>query len=624
MCGIIGYIGKCPAAPILMEGLSRMEYRGYDSAGLAVVTDNRIAVFKSNGRVSALKEKIAEQTISGFLGIAHTRWATHGVPSNVNAHPHGDCRGEIFVVHNGIIENYLALKKQLMAEGHVFVSETDTEVLAHLIEKYYAQASVGTEHRSVRIAEGQHSVLSLQTAVQQALKQVTGAYGIAVVTKHDPHHIVAARFGSPLIVGVGQDELIVASDLTAILPLTQKVVYLEDGEMVVLSENKYTITDLENHQKNPKAQTVDWSLEAAEKGGFEHFMLKEIFEQPEAIQNSIRGRIVEAEGMAKFGGLQDVEQKIRTIDRLIIVGMGTARLAGFVGKYMMEEYAGIPVELEYGAEFAYKKSPFSSHTALLVISQSGETKDNLVALQEAKHKSLLTLGIVNVTGSSIARETDAGVYNHIGPEIAVASTKAIISQLVILALLTVYLGRMRGMSAVTGQRIVREIKNLPDSVDRILDTAETIKIIAEKYKNYNNFFFLGRKYNFPIALEGALKLKEVAYVHAEGYNGGEMKHGPIALIDENFPVLVIAPSDSVYGHIREIKARGAKVIAIATEGNEEIKQFTDDVIYIPKTLEMLTPILSVIPLQLFAYYTAVARGTDVDKPRNLAKSVTVE
>lgn len=597
-----------------MEGLTRMEYRGYDSAGLVVIDKNRAKFFKEKGRVAALKGKIAGQDLSGSLGIAHTRWATHGEPSERNAHPQCDCQGKIFVVHNGIIENYQALKDQLIQEGHKFASDTDTEVLAHLIEK--------------QVTSDKEQVTSLAQAVREALKKITGAYGIAVVSSDDPDHIVAARFGSPLVLGIGQDELVIASDLTAILPLTSKVVYLDDGEMVTLNREKYTITDLENREKNHQAQNIDWTMEAAEKGGYEHFMLKEIMEQPQAVVNSIRGRLVEKEGTVKLGGLERANGRLNDLDRLVIVGMGTARNAGLVGEYMLEEYAGLPVEVEYASEFAYRKPLLTASTAVLAISQSGETADTIMALKEAKRKGILTLGIINVTGSTVARENDAGVYNHIGPEIAVASTKAFVSQVVILSLLSVYFGRRKDMSLVTGQRIINELEDLPEKIDCILDIAETIKPIAEKYKSAKHFFFLGRKYNFPVALEGALKLKEIAYVHAEGYNGAELKHGPIAMLDENFPVVIIIPTDSVYekniNHIKEIKARGARVIAVATEGNEEIKKLVDDVIYIPKTLEMLTPILSVIPLQLFAYYMAVARGCDVDKPRNLAKSVTVE
>jgi glucosamine--fructose-6-phosphate aminotransferase (isomerizing) len=618
MCGIVGYIGKKEAVPILMEGLSRMEYRGYDSAGLVVIGKKKPKLAKTAGRVEKLKVKIEGQDFAGNLGIAHTRWATHGRPTDANAHPHADCKGEIFVVHNGIVENYQQLKDWLISEGHKFTSDTDTEVLAHLIEQNYFFLGKGKS----KAVEG------LATAVRGALKKVIGAYGIAVVSAKEPETLVVAKLGSPLVLGIGEKEFIVASDVTAIMPVTQKVVYLEDGEMAVIHSADYAITDLENHLKEKIAQQIEWTMEAAQKGGFEHFMLKEIFEQPEAVKNSIRGRTIAEEGLAKLGGLQDVQEKLKTIDRLFIVAMGTARNAALVGEYMLEEYANLPVEVEFGGEFAYRKAPFTPKTALLAISQSGETKDTLIAVQEAKRKGLLTLGIVNVIGSSIAREVEAGVYNHIGPEIAVASTKAFVSQLTILALLTLYLGRQRFMSRVMGERIIAAIKDLPNLTDKVLDTAEAIKTIAEKYKNYEHFLYLGRKYNFPIALEGALKLKEIAYVHAEGYNGGEMKHGPIALIDDRFPSLIIAPSDSVYAknvnHIKEIKAREGKVIAVATEGNEEIRKLVDDVIYIPKTLEMLTPILSVIPLQLFAYYIAVARGCDVDKPRNLAKSVTVE
>jgi len=614
MCGIVGYIGKREAAPILMEGLSRMEYRGYDSAGIAVAQKDGIKFFKDKGRVSVLQDKIKDQDLSSRLGIAHTRWATHGIPSQKNAHPHCDCKGEIFVAHNGIIENYQTLKDQLIKEGHKFSSDTDTEVLAHLIEKYQ---NVGTRHG-----------VSLQDAVQQALKQVTGAYGIAVISAKDPGALVAARFGSPLVIGIGEQEYVVASDLTAVLPVTQKVIYLEDGEMITLREGQYFISDLENQIKEKQSQNIEWTIEAAEKGGFEHFMLKEIFEQSAALVNSIRGRTILDEGMVKLGGLERVNKRLDNVDRLIIVGMGTARNAGLVGEYMLEEYAEIPVEVEFASEFAYRKPLLTPTTAVLAISQSGETADTLMALKEAKRKNILTLGIVNVTGSTIARETDAGVYNHIGPEIAVASTKAFVSQVAILSLLSIYFGRKKEMSLVTGQRIIKEIKDLSEKMDCILNTAEAIKAIAQKYKDSHHFFYLGRKYNFPVALEGALKLKEIAYIHAEGYNGAELKHGPIAMLDENFPVIIIIPTDSVYekniNHIKEIKARGGSVIAIATEGNEEIKKLADDVIYIPKTLEMLTPILSAIPLQLFAYYVAVARGCDVDKPRNLAKSVTVE
>jgi glutamine---fructose-6-phosphate transaminase (isomerizing) len=608
MCGIVAYIGKREASSILMEGLSRMEYRGYDSAGIVVVEEGKAQYHKAKGRVAALVEKIENKKLISHTGIAHTRWATHGAPSDANAHPHVDCKSEFFVVHNGIIENYGKIKESLIKEGHKFKSETDTEVLPHLIEKYYKG--------------------NLAEAVRSALKKVTGAYGIAVVSTKEPDTFIAAKFGSPLVLGLGSDEYIVASDVTAILPVTQKVVYFDDGEMVIVKKDGYEITDLNKRHKEKATEQIEWNMEAAEKAGFPHFMLKEIFEQPEAIKNSIRGRLIVSEGDVKLGGLQDVQEKLRGIDRLIVLAMGSAKIAGMVGKYMIEEYAGLPVEVEFASEFSYKKTPFQKKTAVLFVSQSGESADTLIAVKEATKKGLLTLGIVNVIGSSISRETKAGVYNHIGPEIAVAATKSQLSQMTIFALLSIYLGRQRDMTIGTGQRIIKEIKNLPSSIDAILDTADAIKKIAKKFKDAEHYYFLGRKYNYPIALEGALKLKEISYIHAEGFNSAEMKHGPIALIDKTAPIVVIAPTDSVYeknvGHIKELKARGGKVIAIATQGNEEIAEIADHVIYIPKTLEMLTPILAAVPLQLLAYYTAVARGTDVDKPRNLAKSVTVE
>lgn len=608
MCGIVGYVGKKSAPPILLDGLGRLEYRGYDSSGIAVLSGGRITCIKARGRVRQLLERSETIPIESHAGIAHTRWATHGEPNEKNAHPHSDCKSEVFVCHNGIIENYRAIKKQLSAEGHIFLSDTDTEVIPHLIEKFYTG--------------------DLVRAVQEALHTVIGAYGIAVIHARHPDMLIAARVGSPLVIGVGNDEHIVASDVTAVLPLTREVIYLEDGEMAVIDGRTLSITDLFNQSKTKKCEHVEWSLDSAEKQGYEHFMLKEIMEQPDAVTNSIRGRILLEDGSSKLGGFDSVQERLRGLDRLVITGMGTARNAGLVGEYMLEAHAEIPVEVEFASEFGYRKSPLSDRTAFLAISQSGETMDTCIALREAKRKGLLTLGIVNVTGSSIARETDAGVYNHIGPEIAVASTKAFISQVTLFALLTVYLGRMRSMSRATGASILSALVDMPALVRTVLQSAPAIQRAAKAYARYDHFFFLGRGYNFPVALEGALKLKEIAYVHAEGYNGGEMKHGPIALIDDAFPSMVIAPFDSAYdknaSHIQELKVRGGRVIAIATEGNDEIGSIADDVLYIPKTHEMLTPILSVIPLQLFAYYVAIERGCDVDKPRNLAKSVTVE
>jgi glucosamine--fructose-6-phosphate aminotransferase (isomerizing) len=554
------------------------------------------------GKISEAENELSSFKVEGNIGQAHTRWATTGRVSNENAHPHFDCRKEFFVVHNGIIENYQILKEKLIKEGHKFNSETDTEVLCHLIEEYFNG--------------------NLEEAMRKALREVRGAYAIAVISKKDPQKIVAAKLSSPLILGINSEEFLVASDPAALITRTRQIVHLDDNEIAVLKPDNFFIL------KEKPIEMIEWTPEEAEKGGYPHFMLKEIMEQPESLRNSQRGRIILEEGMAKLGGLESVKEKLRKIERLIIVACGTAYHAGLVGEYMLEEYAKIPVEVEIASEFRYKKPILDKKTAVLAISQSGETADTLAAIKEAKEKGIMTLGIVNVVGSSIARETEAGVYNHCGPEIGVASTKAFTSQLEILALWTLFLGRQREMSLVIGQRIAKEILRIPDLVKEILKNYSQIEMLAKKYKDFENFLFIGRKYNFPIALEGALKLKEIAYLNAQGYGAGEMKHGPLALIDENFPTIAICPSDSVYdkmiSNIEEIKARKGKVIAIATEGNEEIKNLVDDVIYIPKTLEMLTPILSVIPLQLLAYYMAVLRVYDPDKPKNLAKSVTVE
>ena len=609
MCGIAGYIGKNRACPILIDGLRRLEYRGYDSAGFALAEDGGVVILKAVGRVEELEKQVGERDFLGTAGIAHTRWATHGKPSKENAHPHVDCRQEIFLVHNGIIENYKELKESLKKRGHRFSSETDSEVIAHLIEEYYGEDS-------------------LEEAVRKALLKATGTYGIAVLSQREPNKIVAARKGSPLILGVGKDEFIIASDVAAIIRYTERVVYLNDGEMVVIGRDGYEVSNLERTRIDKRVDRIDWSVEKAEKQGFAYFMLKEIFEQPEAIKNAIRGRVLSADGNVKLGGLDDVRERLREINRLVIVACGTAYHAGLVGKYMLEEYAGIRADIEYGSEFRYRKPILDSKTAVLAVSQSGETADTLAAVKEAKNKGVLALGIVNAVGSTIARETDAGIYNHAGPEIGVASTKAFTSQLSILALLTAFLGRQREMSCVTGKRILNELAEIERHIKTILKQAKEIEKIARKYSGFNNFLYLGRKYNYPIALEGALKIKEIAYVHAEGYPFGEMKHGSIALIDENFPSIAIVTKDSVYektiSGVQEIKARGGKIIAIATSGDKEIKKLVDDVIYIPKTLEMLTPMISVVPLQLLAYYFGVQKGLDVDKPRNLAKSVTVE
>ncbi len=610
MCGIIGYIGNKNAASVGLDGLKRLEYRGYDSAGMASFSKTgRIYCDKLAGRVANLEEKIQGKNIDSNLAILHTRWATHGKPTVKNAHPHWDCKKEIFVVHNGIIENYKILKDKLEKEGHIFTSDTDTEVLAHLIEKFYSN-------------------YSLEEAVRKALKLVKGTYGIAVISKKEPNKIVVAKNSSPLLVGIGEDEYIIASDASAVVGYTKNVVYLNDNEIGVVSSKEFRILTLDKKPVKKDIQELEWDIEEAEKGGFNHFMLKEIFEQPEAIENALRGRLIAKEGLAKLGGLENVEKKLRKIKKIIIIACGTSYYAGLIGEYMLEEYAGIPAEVEYASEFRYRKPIIDKDTAIVAISQSGETADTLAAIREAKRKGALNLGIVNVVGSTIARETDAGIYNHAGPEIGVASTKAFVSQLSILALIALFLGRQRQMSLVMGKRIAEELNQTPNLVRKILKKEEEIKKIAKKYYKFNNFLYIGRKYNYPIALEGALKLKEISYVHAEGYGAGEMKHGPIALIDNSFPTIAVVPSDSVYekmiSNIEEIKARGGPIIALATTGNKKIDKLADDVIYIPKTLEMLTPILSVIPLQLLAYYIGVLRNCDVDKPRNLAKSVTVE
>ncbi len=608
MCGIVGYIGKQKDIKIGLAALKRLEYRGYDSAGLAVFNEekNQVIHLKKAGRIDALEQEILNNNpsldLQGSPSIFHTRWATHGVVTDNNAHPHSDCQGNIWLVHNGIIENYKELRENLIKEGHKFTSETDTEVLAHLIEKHF---------------DG-----NLETAVRKALKLVKGTYGLAIIARDDPGKIVAARLSSPLLIGGNGEEYIVASDANAIAPYAKKVVYLDDNEIAIITPKDLLI------MKEKQAETLEIDSEEIQKKGYSHFMLKEIMEQPESLENTLKGRLLIEEGLAKLGGLDSTKDKLREIERLNIIACGTAYYASLVGEYMLEEYAGIPTDVDFASEFRYRKPVLNKKTATIYVSQSGETADTLAALKEAKQKEIMTLGVINVVGSTLSRETDAGIYTHAGPEIGVASTKAFTSQLAVLALISLFLGRQREMSLVLGQRIAKELSKIPTLVRQTLELDAQIKSLAEKYKDFNNFLYLGRKYNYPIALEGALKLKEISYVHAEGYGAGEMKHGPIALINENFPTFVICPSDSVYekvvSNIEEIKARKGKVIALATEGNEEIKELVDDVIYIPKTLEMLTPILAVIPLQLFAYHMGVLRGCDVDKPRNLAKSVTVE
>lgn len=611
MCGIVGYIGKRQALPILLSGIKSLEYRGYDSSGFAVIAGGEVTSGKSAGRIVNLEAKIGDPAkFPGLIGICHSRWATHGKVTEENAHPHTDCKDEVWLAHNGIIENFKELKTELSGRNHRFRSETDTEVVAHLIEENLIQQP-------------------FEEAVRLALQKINGTYGLVILCRNEPAKLIAARNFSPLLLGVGDEgEYFVASDASAVVKHTRRVVYLDDGEMAVITPEGYRIHDLSRNVRTKPLSEIEWTYEDAQKGGHPHFMLKEILEEPEAVENSIRGRLIPEEGRAKLGGISAVLEHLRTAKRLLVAACGTAYFAARIGEYMLEEYAGIPTEVDLASEFRYRKPIFREGDLFLAISQSGETADTLAALHEAKEKAVPTLAIVNVVGSTLARETDAGIYQHAGPEIGVASTKAFTSQVAILALLTLLLGRHREMSLVTGGRIARELQRIPELMRRVMEQNEKVLRLAEKYQSYQNFFYLGRKYNLPVAFEGALKLKEISYAHAEGCGAGEMKHGPIAMIDEHFPSIVLAPRDSVYektiSNIEEIKARRGPVIAVATEGDIAIRDLADDVIFIPKTLEMLTPLLTVLPLQFFAYYFGVLKGCDVDKPRNLAKSVTVE
>ena len=608
MCGIVGYIGSRSAPTLLLEGLKRLEYRGYDSAGIATTNGNGLETRRAKGKISQLEAAVNENPVHGTVGIAHTRWATHGQPNECNAHPQQDCTGTVAVVHNGIIENYGALRTMLKQQGHTFTSETDTEVLAHLIEAAF---------------DGK-----LEDAVIDALNLVEGTYGIAVVSSRDPDKIVCARKGSPLLLGVGEGEYYVASDAAAILKYTRQVVYLDDGEMGVLTRGGYEVLDLNAQRVKKGVSRIDWSLDEIEKGGFDHFMLKEIFEQPQTIQNTMRGRLVVDEGFSKLGGLNLTRDELLAIDQVFITACGTSWHSGLIGEMYIEELSRIRCETEYASEFRYRNPIVSDKTLCIVISQSGETADTLAAMREAKRRGAKTLGLVNVVGSTIAREDDGGIYLHAGPEIGVASTKAFTSQVIALALLTLKLARLRTMSVVKGRELAEAMLALPEQIQSILDRAPEIEAIAERFKDASNFLYLGRGYNFPVALEGALKLKEISYIHAEGYPAAEMKHGPIALIDEEMPVVFIAPHDAVFdkvvSNIQEVKARGGKVICITSQDEPVLEGKIDFEIRIPQTVDMLYPILTVIPLQLLAYYIAVKRGLDVDQPRNLAKSVTVE
>jgi glucosamine--fructose-6-phosphate aminotransferase (isomerizing) len=608
MCGIVGYIGKSPAMPILLEALKRLEYRGYDSAGIAVLENGKINLEKTAGKISRLERRLSGRSVPGSVGIAHTRWATHGEPTETNAHPHLDCSGSIAVIHNGIIENYRVLKKRLEDSGHRFKTETDTEVIAHLIEEFYED--------------------SLENAVQRTASQLEGTYGLVVLSTRDPNKLIGVRNGSPLVVGIADDAYLLASDVSAFLKHTRQVIYLDDKEMVIVEPSGFTTMTVDNVTVQKEIQEVSWDLGMIEKGGYPHFMLKEIFEQPETIQNAFRGRIIREEGLAKLGGLNMTDEELRNIKRIVILGCGTSWHAALIGEYMVEEHSRVPVEVEYASEFRYRNPIIEPGTITFAISQSGETIDTLEAMKEAKRKGSKVLGICNVVGSTIARESDGGVYIHAGPEIGVASTKAFTSQVTALNVLAIMIGRMRYMSKSKGQQIIEHLVKIPEQVQQILDQNDQIEQIAKSYCNDSNFLYLGRGSHFPVALEGALKLKEISYVHAEGYPAAEMKHGPIALIDDNMPVVVICPRDNAYnkilGNIAEVKARRGRLIVIATEEDEEVAKVADHVITVPQTLDMLYPILTVIPLQLLAYHIAVLRGCNVDQPRNLAKSVTVE
>ena len=619
MCGIVGYVGRKQAGPILLDGLRRLEYRGYDSAGLAVLHGKKLELRKKQGRIEAgLAPLLLRQPAPGSLGLGHTRWATHGAPSDRNAHPHLDQSGRIALVHNGVIENSDRLKARLAQSGHTFQSETDTEVLAHLVGEYFAQ---------LKSSEGDPSTRLLR-AVTAALQQVVGAYGIAVLCQDCPGFLVGARRGSPLILGVGRDEHFLASDANAIVSHTRQVVYLNEGDIVAISAKQFEVSSLDARPGKVEVSRIEYSAEAAERGSYAHFMLKEIFEQPATVTNALRGRIDAAESTAKFGGLNMTTAELRSVDNIVLTACGTSWHAALAGEYLLEELAHIPVEVEYASEFRYRNAPLEKNTLVVAITQSGETADTLAGLREAKRRGHKVLAICNVVGSTIAREADGGIYLHAGPEIGVASTKAFTSQVTVLVLLGLLMGRIRSLPPREGANLIRALEAIPAKIQSVLDGAGAIRKVACKFASARNFFFLGRQYGFPAALEGALKLKEISYIHAEGYPAAEMKHGPIALIDEQTPTVVVIPSDSMYdktlSNLEVVRARKGPIIAVATKGNKTIQQHADEILWIPETIEPLSPLLAVVPLQLLAYYIAVERGCEVDMPRNLAKSVTVE
>jgi len=612
MCGIVGYIGSKNCLPILLKGLKRLEYRGYDSAGIALCHKGTLFIRKRAGKVAELERDISasDSIPQARVGMGHTRWATHGEPNDINAHPHADCRGEIAVIHNGIIENYQTLKTELQRFGHTFRSATDTEILAHLIEEVYKTTN------------------DLFSAVRVALRQVRGTYGLVVLSAREPDKLIAARMGSPLILGIGDGESFVAADAAAIIAHTRQVVYLNDGEVAEVTSRGFETKTIHDVSIDKAVEEITFDLSQIERGGYDHFMMKEIQEQPETIRNAMRGRLLIEEGNVRLGGLEHVMDKLLEAKRFILVGCGTSWHAGLVGEYMLEQIARIPTEVEYASEFRYRNPIVTKDDVVFLISQSGETADTLAALREAKKKGATVLGIVNVVGSTIARESQGGVYIHAGPEIGVASTKAFTSQITTLALITLMVARAKGLRKEEGLILARELDSIPSKVSKVLQSDGETILVAEKFKHANNFLFLGRGANFPTALEGALKLKEISYIHAEGYPAAEMKHGPIALIDEHMPVVFVVPQDAIYekvvNNIQEVKARKGKIIAIANEDDQEIANMADHVLRVPRTYGFFGPIINVIPLQLLAYHIAVGRGCNVDQPRNLAKSVTVE
>jgi glucosamine--fructose-6-phosphate aminotransferase (isomerizing) len=611
MCGIVAYVGHRQACPIIIKGLKRLEYRGYDSAGIALINKG-LKVYKKKGKVSELEKFLEGQDLNSTIGMGHTRWATHGEPSDRNAHPHFSNSQGIAIIHNGIIENYDALKKDLQMRGHNFLSDTDSEVFIHLIEDVY-----------------ENNQCSLEEAVRIALTMVVGAYAIVIMSKDHPEQLIAARKGSPLVIGVGKDEFFLASDATPIIEYTNEVVYLNDFEIAVIKEGKLSIKNIEDVTTTPYIQKLDMELDSIEKGGYDHFMLKEIFEQPRSITDCLRGRVISSQGHLALGGIRQFANKLIHADRIIIIACGTSWHSGLVAEYIFEEYTRIPVEVEYASEFRYRNPVIREGDVVIAISQSGETADTLAAIELAKSKGAVIFGVCNVVGSSIARASHEGAYLHAGPEIGVASTKAFTGQVTVLAMMAIIVANKKGIITESKyQELLVDLENIPEKISRALQLNDSIKVIAKEFKNAKNFLYLGRGFNFPVALEGALKLKEISYIHAEGYPAAEMKHGPIALIDDEMPVVVIALHDSSYekivSNIQEVRARKGRVIAIVTEGDTQIRDMAEFVIEVPKISEALSPLVSVIPLQLLAYHIAVMRGCNVDQPRNLAKSVTVE